>query len=143
MLVAGSAGGQPASPMAEAPDSMRVELVVPRKAAAGAPVPIVLRIGNTAKRPLELHLQGRTVVFDLIVRRGDSVVWRRLEGTAAPAILQLRMLAPGEVLELKDTWEQRDNAGRVVQPGEYRVTATVPTDAQPIQAGPVPLTIGD
>lgn len=122
---------------------MRVELVVPREAAAGAPVPIVLRIGNTARRPIELHLQGRTVIFDLAVRRGDSVVWRRLEGTAALAILQLRMLAPGEVLELKDTWTQQDNAGRAVEAGDYTVTATVPTDAAPIRAGPVPLTIGD
>lgn len=122
---------------------MRVEIVVPPRVAAGEPVPIAIRIANTADRPIELHLQGRTLVFDLIVSRGDTVVWRRLEGESVTAILQLRMLAPGEVLELKDTWEQKDDKGRRVGPGEYSVTGTVPTDAAPLRAGPVTLTIGD
>jgi hypothetical protein len=125
------------------PDSMRVDLVVPPNVAAGVPVPIAIRIGNTTTRPIELHLQGRTVVFDLIVSRGDAVVWRRLEGESVTAILQLRMLAPGEVLELKDTWQQVDRAGRRVGPGEYAVSGEIPTDGAPLQAGPAPLTIGD
>ena len=120
---------------------MRVEIVVPPKVAAGVPVPIAIRIGNTADRPIELHLQGRTVVFDLMVNRGDAVVWRRLEGESVTAILQLRMLAPGEVLELKDTWQQKDGTGRTVGPGEYTVTGVVPTDAAPLRAGPVTLMI--
>jgi Intracellular proteinase inhibitor len=123
------------------PDSMRVEIVVPPTVAAGAPVPIAIRIGNTTARPIELHLQGRTVVFDLIVSRGGAVVWRRLEGQSLAAILQLRMLAPGEVLELEDAWQQEDGTGRPVGPGTYSVTGMVPTDASPIRAGPVTLTI--
>jgi Intracellular proteinase inhibitor len=132
-----------AAALGRQPDSMRVELVVPPKVAAGAPVPIAIRISNTTARPIELHLQGRTVVFDLIVSRRDAVVWRRLEGEAVTAILQLRMLAPGEVLELKDTWHQTDGAGRPVGPGEYSVSGMVPTDAAPLRVGPVRLTIGD
>jgi hypothetical protein len=124
------------------PDSMRVEIVVPPKVAAGVPVPIAIRIGNTTDRPIELHLQGRTIVFDLIVSRGDAVVWRRLEGESVTAILQLRLLAPGEVLELKDNWQQHDGRGRPIKPGEYSVTGVVPTDAAPLRAGPVTLTIG-
>ncbi len=125
--LAAAAGGQP--------DSMRVEIVVPPRVAVGAPVPITLRIANTAARPIELHLQGRTIVFDLTVRRGAAVVWRRLEGESVPAILQIRMLAPGEVLELKETWHQQ------VGPGEYSVSGEIPTDGAPLRAGPVPLTI--
>jgi hypothetical protein len=132
-----------AAALGKQPDSMRVEIVVPPKIAPGAPVPITIRIGNTTARPIELHLQGRTVVFDLVVSRGDAVVWRRLEGESVTAILQLRMLAPGEVLELKDTWHQRDGTGRAVGPGEYSVTGVVATDAAPLRAGPVTLTIGD
>ena len=101
----------------------------------GAPVPITLRIANTGERPIELHLQGRTIVFDLTVRRGAAVVWRRLEGESVPAILQIRMLAPGEVLELKETWDQQ------VGPGAYSVSGEIPTDGAPLRAGPVPLTI--
>jgi Intracellular proteinase inhibitor len=123
------------------PDSMRVEIVVPPKVAAGVPVPIAIRIGNTTDRAIELHLQGRTVVFDLTVSRGDAVVWRRLEGESVTAILQLRTLAPGEVLELKDTWRQEDGTGRPVGPGKYSVTGMVPTDAAPLRVGPVTLTV--
>jgi hypothetical protein len=130
-----------AAALGRQPDSMRVEIVVPPRVAAGVPVPIAIRIGNTTARPIELHLQGRTVVFDLIVSRGDIVVWRRLEGESVTAILQLRMLAPGEVLELKDTWLQKDGTGRPVGPGEYSVTGVVPTDAAPLRAGPVTLII--
>jgi hypothetical protein len=126
-----------AAALGRQPDSMRVNIVVPPKVAVGAPVPITLRIANTADRPIELHLQGRTIVFDLTVRRGAAVVWRRLEGESVPAILQIRMLAPGEVLELKETWDQQ------VGPGEYSVSGMVPTDAAPLRAGPVTLTIGD
>jgi hypothetical protein len=115
--------------------------VVPPRVAAGAPVPIAIQIRNTADRPVELHLQGRTVVFDLIVSQHDTVVWRRLEGESVPAILQLRTLAPGEVLELKDAWEQEDRDGRRVGPGEYSVRGEVPTDGAPILMGPVLLTI--
>lgn len=121
---------------------MRVELVVPRRVEAGAPVRIAIRIANTSERPLELHLQGRETVFDLTVHRGEALVWRRLEGATVPAILQLRTLAPGEVLELADTWAQRECGGAPVEPGAYSVTGKVPTDEAPIRAGPAPLTIG-
>jgi Intracellular proteinase inhibitor len=123
------------------PDSMRVELVVPPKVAPGEPVPIAIQVTNTADRPIELHLQGRTTVFDLVVSQGNTVVWHRLEGASVPAILQLRMLAPGEVLELKDAWQQKDGTGRAVGPGEYSVTGFVPTDAAPLRVGPVTLVI--
>jgi hypothetical protein len=137
----GGAAGTPATQLGEQADSMQVKIVVPRTVAAGAPVPIAIHIRNTADRPVELHLQGRTVTFDLTVRRGDAVVWRRLEGAAVPAILQIRMLAPGEVLELKDTWRQVDSAGAAAGPGDYGVSGTVPTDGAPLRAGPAPLTI--
>jgi hypothetical protein len=120
---------------------MRTEIVVAREIVAGQPVPIALRIVNTSARPLELHLQGRSVAFDLTVQRGDSVVWRRLENATLPAILQIRILAPGEVLELQDTWDGRDRAGLPVGQGDYTVRGSVPTDGMPIRAGPVPLRI--
>ena len=52
---------------------MRVEIVAPPKVAAGAPVPIGIRIANTGGRAIELHLQGRTTVFDLVVSRHPVV----------------------------------------------------------------------
>ena len=120
---------------------MRVEIVVPPDVAVGDPVPITLRIANVTARPLELHLQGRTATFDLVVRRGGTVVWRRLENESVLAILQLRTLAPGEALELTETWNQRDRGGEPVGAGDYTVSGSVPTDGAPLRAGPVSLRI--
>jgi hypothetical protein len=120
---------------------MRVEIVVPPDVAVGDPVPITLRIANVTARPLELHLQGRTATFDLVVRRGGTVVWRRLENESVLAILQLRTLAPGEALELTETWNQQDRGGKPVGAGDYTVSGSVPTDGAPLRAGPVSLRI--
>ncbi|HEX2218738.1 MAG TPA: BsuPI-related putative proteinase inhibitor [Gemmatimonadales bacterium] len=120
---------------------MRVDLVVPPKAAAGQPVPITLRIANTGKRPIELHLQGRTITFDVIVEQSGAVVWRRLEGATVPAILQIRVLGPGEVIELKDVWRQTDATGGQVAPGDYTVRGSVPTDGKPLRTAAVALRI--
>jgi len=111
-------------------DSLRLELEVPPEARAGEPVPVTIRVRNVAARPVQLHLMGRTVAFDIVVARAEdgAVVWRRLEGQAVPAILQLRTLAPDEVLELRDRWDQRTNAGARVPPGFYTVRGVVPTD---------------
>lgn len=52
------------------PDFVRFELVVPAEVREGAAVPIVLRLRNTREQPLELHLLGRTIAFDI------TVAWR-------------------------------------------------------------------
>jgi len=133
----------PTTPSAERQvDSMRVELVVPSRVAAGQPVPMTLRLRNTLDRPITLYLQGRPVAFDLVVEQSEgAVIWRRLEGAAASAILGVRTLAPGEVLDFKESWDQRSRAGRQVRPGKYSVSGSVLTDGEPIRAGPVPLRI--
>jgi Intracellular proteinase inhibitor len=120
---------------------MRVELVVPATVAAGQPVTVTLRISNPGDRPMELYLQGRPIAFDLVVQRGSEVVWRRLEGAVVSAILQVRTLAPGEMLELTETWDQKDGSGQPVEPGDYTVAGSVLTDRSPIKAAAVPLRI--
>lgn len=108
---------------------LRFEVHVPPSAPLGTPVPVALRLINTGGKPLDLYLQGRPVAFDIIVARPDGrIVWRRLEGQMIPAILQVRTLGPGEVLELKDEWPQRTNAGQPVGPGTYSVRGILPTD---------------
>ncbi len=142
-LLLGVAEGLAAQPAEERADSMLVELVVPRNVATGQPVPMALRIRNIGDRPIELYLQGRPIAFDLTVRREGEVVWRRLEGATVSAILQIRTLAAGEVLELKERWTQQDNSGRRVGPGDYVVSGAVLTDREPLKAAAVPLRIGD
>ena len=74
-------------------------------------------------------LQGRPVAFDLVVTRPDgTVVWRRLARAMIPAILVLRRLGPGESLEWRDWWNQADDQGQPVPPGEFLVTGRLPTE---------------
>jgi uncharacterized protein (DUF58 family) len=142
-LQGGVVESQTTPPPGRQTDSMRVELVVPSKVAVGQPVPMTLRIRNTSDRPITLYLQGRPVGFDLVVEQPDGeVVWRRLEGATVSAILGVRTLAPGEVLDLEESWKQQTRAGRRVKPGDYSVSGSVLTDGEPIRAGPVPLRIG-
>ena len=108
---------------------MLLELAVPAEFPAGHPVPIVLRVTNTAEAVRDLALQGRPVAYDVIVtQRDETIVWRRLEGKVIQSILQLRTLGPGESLEFRHSWNQRSNSGEQVPPGEYLVTGVLPTD---------------
>ena len=88
----------------------------------GDTVAIVLRLTNTGTRPIELHLLGRDIAFDVVVTREDgSPVWRRLEHAVLPGILQVKVLAPGESLELHAEW-------RAAAPGTYMLQGVLPTD---------------
>jgi len=108
-----------------------VSLDVPRSVTAGTPVPMRIRVRNETAAPLDLYLRGRDVTFDITVAdsTGD-MVWRKLEGEVTQAILQLRTLAPGEVLELTHTWDQKSQRGQLVPPGRYTVRGSVLTDGQ-------------
>ena len=121
---------------------MRVEIVAPATVRMGRPVRLALKVSNTTDRPITLYLQGRPVAFDLVVeRRGGGVVWQRLEGATVSAILGVRTLDPGATLELTDTWNQRTNAGKPAEPGDYTVTGSVLTDREPIEAEAAAFTI--
>jgi hypothetical protein len=120
-------------PVTVAPDSLRRELVAPEQTRAGAPVDIVLRVTNITARPLDLSLQGRDIVFDVAVTNSRrQEVWRRLQGQAAQAILQLKTLAPNEALELRTTWNPR-----ATDTGEHTISADIKTDGAPILFRPV------
>jgi hypothetical protein len=108
---------------------MLLELTVPAEVPTGHSVPILLRLTNASNAAQDLALQGRPSAYDVIVTRRDgAIVWRRLEGEVIQSILRLQTLAPGESLEFRHSWNQRDNSGQRVPPGEYFVTGVLPTD---------------
>jgi hypothetical protein len=133
----------PSGPASGMSDSLAFTIHVPDSVRAGEPVPIVLRVTNRTDAPVDLHLLGRTIAFDVVVTREDGTpVWRRLEGQAVQSILQLRTLAPGETLELSDRWDQRGRGGAAVPPGLYRVHGELPTDEpEPLRTPAAPLRI--
>jgi hypothetical protein len=123
-------------------DSLRLTLVVPADAAAGAAVPVTLTVENVSGRRLDLYLRGRTVTFDIVVSdAAGTTVWRRLEGEVIPAVLRLEPLQAGQVLEMRDTWDQRDNAGQSVGAGDYHVRGEVLTEGAPLVSHAAPLRI--
>lgn len=110
-----------------APSPLHLRLEVPGQVDAQQPVPMRLVLENRGDDPIEVELQGSPIAFDLVAFAADgSEVWRRLEGVAVDLILQPRTLGPGESLEFTDTWTQRDNRGRQVSPGTYRVQGILP-----------------
>jgi hypothetical protein len=105
-------------------------------------VPFTLRVENAGEQPLDLYLRGRVLTFDIVVMSADGrPVWRRLANEVIPAILQLRVLAPGEMLEMRARWDQRDSRGTRVDVGAYQARAAVLTDADPLETEAVPLRI--
>jgi hypothetical protein len=123
-------------------DSLRLSLGVPVEVAAGVSVPVTITLENVSGRPLDLYLRGRTIAFDIVVLDAVGVTtWRRLEGVVIPAILRLETLTPGQVLELSDQWDQRDNAGRPVGAGDYSVYGEVLTEGAPLRTADVTLRI--
>ena len=110
-------------------DTLTLELDVPGEVPAGDPVPITVRLRNTSSGPIELHLLGRVIVFDLVVTdSAGGVIWQRLEGETVMQILRLDTLEPGATLALSHEWDQRTNTGEPVPPGAYTVRGSVPTD---------------
>lgn len=147
MLAAlGAAAPDPAGqmPTVQVPvDSPTVALEVPREMRVRAPVPMTLRVTNATNRTLNFYLRGRPIAFDLVVTRtAGTVVWRRLQGAVITMVLQVRTLAPGEMLEFRDSWRQTTNAGARVPPGDYLVTGRLLTDApRPLETPAQPLRI--
>lgn len=106
-----------------------VNLVVPASVASGASVPITVRVRNTSAAPLDLYLRGRDITFDIVITDVEGrAIWRRLKGEPVPAILQLRTLKPGEVLEVTHQWDGRTTHGGRAPAGTYDVRATILTD---------------
>jgi hypothetical protein len=125
------------------PDSLHISLDVPEVVPADKPVPIVIRLKNDSGQPVDLYLRGRTIAFDIFINRADGqLAWQRLKDEVVPAIVQLKTLRPGEVLELKHEWDQRGNKGEPVTPGAYVIRGAVLTDsATALQTGSASLLI--
>lgn len=133
----------PGPAAAAAGDSLELSIDVPERVQAGEAVPVTVHVRNRTDRPLELHLLGRTIAFDVVVSAEDgTVVWRRLEGEAVQFILHLLRLRPRGTLEFKASWDQRGRDGSPVPPGLYHVQGMVPTDEpEPLRTPVVPLRI--
>ena len=117
-------------------DSVLVRISAPRTASKGDVVPLTIVVQNNRKRTIELHLTGREIIFDIVIARANkSVLWQRLDPNAPhQQIVQLKTLAPGESFSLTENWKANER-------GAFVVGAELPTDANPLVAAPVGITI--
>jgi hypothetical protein len=126
-----------------AADSLSLRVVAPAEVSTGELVPMMLHVRNITDRPLDLYLRGRVIAFDLVVTdAAGAEVWRRLAGEVIPAILRIETLAPGGVLELRDTWDQRGRGGAPVPPGSYSIRGELLTEDGLLASPAAPLRIG-
>ena len=117
--------------------SLRLELDVPPEVRVGSTVRIALRVTNIGSQSIELHLRGRTIAFDVIVRQADGeVVWRRLANQVIPAIVRLETLRPEQSLELRTRWHLA-----AVLPGIYVIEGILPTDGPDLRTGGVQIRV--
>lgn len=86
----------------------------------GQPVPVMLVKTNIRAVPVTLHyVTGQR--FDFEVLREGRVVWRWSAGRAFPQMTGRVTLQPGESQNFNIVWDQRDNNGNLVPPGDYTI----------------------
>ncbi|MBI4420698.1 MAG: hypothetical protein HY560_07715 [Gemmatimonadetes bacterium] len=121
---------------AQAPESLRFDLIAPAEVRLGEAVTIMLRLTNVSDHPVEAHFLGREIAFDIVVTRAEvGVAWQRLRGAAVPSILQVRTLMTGEVMAWEDVW-------RPAARGSYRLQGILPSDEpEPRRTPPVELLV--
>jgi hypothetical protein len=87
----------------------------------GEPVSIAMSVTNSGKDP-------RTLAFasgqqcDFVVAKDGREIWKWSGGKYFTQSLISRTVGPGEVLRLKQLWNQKNIAGERVGPGEYSIT---------------------
>jgi hypothetical protein len=127
---------------ATAPAPLVLTLEAPPRAAPRDLVPLRMILENRGERSVEVGLGGSPIAFDFVITTAEGrQVWSRLEGVPVEAILQPRTLMPGESITFTDSWHQRDDRGRRVQPGTFRVRGVLPVVDVPEGWGTEPLTL--
>jgi hypothetical protein len=100
--------------------------VVPeqRVVEVGKPVVFILEVRNVSGAPLELRFASGQQFDVLVYKQGEwSERWQWSRGKAFTMAFSSLRLNFGEVRRFRVEWNQKDNEGRQVPPGEYRVEA--------------------
>jgi hypothetical protein len=92
-------------------------------------VPLAFCITNVGATSVTLELLGRNPTADFRVSdpSGKSI-WSRLRGQTLLSSLRLFPLDPGKSLSFNQVWDQRNDDGKRVTPGEYLIEGVLLTD---------------
>jgi hypothetical protein len=86
--------------------------------------PILLTITVAAGEPITLYYRTTQRYEIVITDQADEEVWRWSKDKSFGQVLEEVTLEENETLVFSETWDQRDNDGQPVPPGNYTVTAT-------------------
>ncbi len=90
----------------------------------GKPVVFILEVRNVSGAPLDLRFSSGQQFEVLVYREGEwGERWRWSKGKAFIMAFTSVRLNFGEVKRFRVEWDGRDNEGRPVPPGRYRVEA--------------------
>lgn len=144
---------QPPIPPAEMPqppsefpaDSLRDSLEFPDTVRAGQTVPLILRVRNPTDGLITAYIggmPGRWHFDAIITTQSGEEVWKMLNHRAVELPLTGHTFGPGEVLEIRDEWNQRDDSGMPVPPRTYTIRAVLSLqEPSAIGTDPKPLVI--
>lgn len=105
----------------------------------GVPVTLTVRNTGTVARTLNFRSSRR---YDFVVTQAGKEIWRWSAGKMFAQMLGTLKVEPGETLKYTETWNQVDDRGRRVPPGEYKVTATLTAEgSDKLAVGPVTVTV--
>ncbi len=132
-----AASGEAGRDSAASPGPLVLLLDVPATARAGEEVPVAVTIVNRGAGPVEVGGLHPDVV---VAREDGTEVWRRSRHEPpGPATRPVATLRPGEMRGSGSSWNQRDDGGRPVPPGTYRIRAEA--DAMQLESEPRVITI--
>lgn len=90
----------------------------------GKPVVFILEVRNVSGAPIELHFSSGQQYDVLVYKQGEwGERWRWSKGKMFTMALTSIRLEFGQVQRFRVEWNQCDNEGRQVPPGNYRVEA--------------------
>ncbi|MCD6452427.1 MAG: hypothetical protein J7L64_08730 [Acidobacteria bacterium] len=99
----------------------------------GETVKLTLRVVNTEEEKKIITLPT-SCQYDFVVFRGGDEVFRLSRHQACLQVITQLILSPGEVMEFSYNWDQYDDSGVPVSPGEYEVRGEIPT-SKPLLSG--------
>lgn len=104
----------------------------------GEPVELTLRLVNCSRRPITRTFpDAQRYDFAAKPENGDEV-WRWSSGMAFAEDMGEETYEPSEQLTFTETWDQLDNDGRPVEPGQYEISAESTGCDDPLQnCGPL------
>lgn len=109
----------------ERPAGLRLVLSADRTVyARGEPVELTLAVTNPGPTPITLTAPS-SQRYDFTVLKDGAAIWRWSAGRMFLTVLTDLTIPPGETRAFTETWDQRDQSGQPVGPGEYVVVGTL------------------